>query len=219
MKGKASIACLVVGAALLAASSHATGNQRLQAGAEPQPVEALAASKPRKVTYSERQLRLALYPCQDCHRLIESESGAEASGLQRKGKYHYHIDYQHFFHVDSELSAKIKGEREQGDHHRATCLVCHSATDRNTLRLPTSAGGYTVSFNASYRQCLSCHGDKKRDFDAGIHGKDIGGYGRSEKIRFQCVDCHNPHSPKIKAMKALPPPKKPRTLIPKKDHH
>lgn len=176
---------------------------------------------PKNITYSERQLRLALYPCQDCHRLIDGAANEE-SGLARRGKYHYQIDYQHFHHADGQAPAAhpARGANgELGEHHRGTCLVCHSAEDRNTLRLPTSAGGATVSFNASYRQCLSCHGDKKADYEAGIHGKDIGGYGRAEQIRLQCVDCHDPHSPKIKAMKALPPPAKPRTLIPKKAHH
>lgn len=194
-------------AGLVAASSPAT--QPVQA-----PQTHAPQSKAAPVTYSERQLRLALYPCQDCHRLIAAGPGK--SGLSRPGKYHYQIDYRHFHHGGDDAPAK---DAELGEHHRATCFVCHNATDRNQLRLPTSAGGATVPFNASYRQCLSCHGDKKADYEAGIHGKDIGGYGRAERIRFQCVDCHNPHSPKIKPMTALKPPKKPATLIPKKAHH
>lgn len=168
-------------------------------------------------TYSERQLRLALFPCQDCHRLIDGKG--VASGVSRQGKYHYGIDYNHFTNSEDGTIAADSGQRGLGDHHAPTCLVCHDADDRNKLRLPTSVGGATVSFNASYRQCLSCHGDKKADYDAGIHGKDVGGYGVKQQIRMQCVDCHNPHTPKIQPVTPLPPPAKPRTLIPKKAHH
>lgn len=150
--------------------------------------------KPKRV-YSERQLRLARYPCSDCHRLT---GGTE----DRKGSYHYDIDYQHF--------------SNQGTNN---CLVCHDSGDRNFLRLPASGGGSLVTFNESYRLCLSCHGDKKADYDAGIHGKDVGGWASAQQIRLQCVDCHNPHSPKIKPMVPLPPPVKPRTLIPKHSAH
>lgn len=144
---------------------------------------------PDKRVYSERQLRMARYPCADCHRLT---GGAE----DRKGSYHYEIDYQHF-----------------SNHGTNNCLVCHDGGDRNFLRLP--ATGSLVTFNESYRLCLSCHGDKKADYDAGIHGKDVGGWASAQQVRLQCVDCHNPHSPKIKPMVPLPPPVKPRTLIPK----
>lgn len=167
-------------------------------------------------TYSERQMRLALFPCADCHRLIE-EGKASASGLARKGHYHYRIDYRHFINDNRDRKAVAVGGL--GEHHAPTCLVCHDAKDRNQLRLPTSVGGATVSFNESYRQCLSCHGDKTADYHAGIHGKDIGGYGRKQQIRLQCVDCHNPHAPKIPQVTPLRPPVKPATLIPKKAHH
>lgn len=108
--------------------------------------------------------------------------------------------------------------------------MCHDSENRDQLRLPTSVGGATVSFNESYKQCLSCHGDKQADYYAGIHGKDVGGYSlkskakgklssqRYQQIRLQCVDCHNPHSPRRPQVTPLPPPKKPRTLIPKGGH-
>jgi hypothetical protein len=56
--------------------------------------------------------------------------------------------------------------------------------------------------------CGSCHGPTYRDWEAGAHGR-TGGQWNPQSAGFTrqiCVDCHNPHSPKIPGRKPLPPP-------------
>lgn len=88
------------------------------------------------------------------------------------------------------------------DEERRWCLDCHNAENRDVLR---SASGAPIPFAESYRLCGQCHGDKYRDWKAGVHGKRTGQWnGRKEYLL--CVHCHNPHSPKFKPIAPLPPP-------------
>ena len=79
-------------------------------------------------------------------------------------------------------------------------------TDR--LRL---ASGATVPFTESYRLCGQCHGDKYRDWRAGIHGRRTGHW-EGPRTYYLCVHCHNPHSPRFKAIKPEPAPKRPQEI-------
>lgn len=93
---------------------------------------------------------------------------------------------------------------EHGGENR-WCLDCHDVNDRDKLHL---ANGTPVPFEESYRLCGQCHGDKYRDWRAGIHGKRTG-YWNGAKRYLLCAHCHNPHSPKFKPLKPLPPPIRP----------
>lgn len=88
------------------------------------------------------------------------------------------------------------------------CLDCHNLNDRDKLRL---VSGELIPFTESYRLCGQCHGDKYRDWRVGIHGKRTG-YWNGEKQYLLCANCHNPHSPRFKALKPLPPPVRPENL-------
>ncbi|MFO0981260.1 MAG: cytochrome c3 family protein [Planctomycetota bacterium] len=57
------------------------------------------------------------------------------------------------------------------DQEHRWCLDCHSATNRDVLHL---ASGETVPFAESYKLCGQCHGDKYRDWRAGVHGRRTG---------------------------------------------
>ena len=70
------------------------------------------------------------------------------------------------------------------------------------------ANGDLVSFEESYNLCGQCHGTIFRDWKAGIHGKRTGEWNGRKQYRL-CVHCHNPHSPRFKPIKPLPPPDKP----------
>ncbi len=93
---------------------------------------------------------------------------------------------------------------EHGGENR-WCLDCHDVNDRDKLHL---ANGTPVPFAESYRLCGQCHGDKYRDWRAGVHGKRTG-YWNGAKRYLLCAHCHNPHSPKFKPLKPLPPPIRP----------
>lgn len=77
------------------------------------------------------------------------------------------------------------------------CLDCHDAADRDKL---VRFDGQPLSFNESHLLCGSCHGPKLLDWERGIHGKTVGrwdlrGPEAEEAVRWQCVECHNPHAP------------------------
>jgi hypothetical protein len=88
------------------------------------------------------------------------------------------------------------------------CLDCHNADNRDTLR---SASGEPIPFDESYNLCGQCHGEKLRDWKVGVHGKRAGEW-NGRKSYLLCVNCHNPHDPKFKAIAPLPPPVRPEDI-------
>ena len=91
------------------------------------------------------------------------------------------------------------------DAEHRWCLDCHDADNRNQLHL---ASGEPVPFEQSYRLCGQCHGEKYRDWRAGVHGRRIGEWNGLKKYLL-CVHCHNPHQPRFKAMAPKPAPLRP----------
>jgi hypothetical protein len=94
---------------------------------------------------------------------------------------------------------------EHDEEHR-WCLDCHDATERDSLHL---ASGERVSFEESYRLCGQCHGEKLRDWRAGIHGRRTGQW-NGHKMYLLCAHCHSPHQPRFRPMAPKPPPEPPR---------
>lgn len=124
------------------------------------------------------------FPCNDCHSEL-------VPNPQRRELVEMHDDI--IFDHDSE---------------NRWCLACHNTNDRDSLRL---AGGTLLGFNESYKLCGQCHGPKYRDWKLGIHGKRTGEWNGEKQYRL-CVSCHDPHSPKIKSLKPLPPPRRPEQI-------
>ena len=124
-----------------------------------------------------------MFPCTDCH---DPEIPVNTKRRELKAA---HQDIQ--LHHDEE--------------HR-WCLDCHDAANRDVLHL---ASGAPVPFEESYRLCGQCHGDKYRDWRAGVHGRRTGNWD-GEKQYLLCVHCHDSHSPHFKPIKPLPPPLPPR---------
>jgi hypothetical protein len=98
----------------------------------------------------------------------------------------------------------------QGDFHHGPpsrwCLDCHDNAKRDFLHL---TNGTLVPFTRSYELCGQCHGDKYRDWRVGVHGKRTGMW-NGKKTYYLCVNCHNPHNPRFKALKPEPPPIRPQ---------
>jgi hypothetical protein len=93
-----------------------------------------------------------------------------------------------------------------GSHNRNNnCFNCH---DERNLQLLQTRDGRQLKLEESPPLCGSCHGPTYRDWEAGAHGRTGGYWNRQlgELRRQICVDCHNPHSPKIPARKPLPGP-------------
>lgn len=124
------------------------------------------------------------FPCSMCHE--DMEVNRERRELEEE---HTEIVLQH-------------------DEEHRWCLDCHDADNRDVLRL---ASGEPVEFTESYRLCGQCHGPKIRDWRAGVHGKRTGHW-RGDKQYLLCVHCHDPHAPRFKPLKPMPPPVRPENL-------
>jgi hypothetical protein len=125
-----------------------------------------------------------VFPCSQCH---------ETPGNPKRRKLDAHEDVQEAFNHDSA---------------NRWCLDCHDNDKRDVLKL---ASGAHVPFTESYRLCGQCHGDKYRDWRAGVHGKRVGHWD-GERTYFLCVNCHNPHSPRFKPLKPEPRPARPQEM-------
>jgi len=88
------------------------------------------------------------------------------------------------------------------------CLDCHDLMNRDVLHL---ASGAKVPFKVSYELCGQCHGEKLRDWRAGVHGKRTGSWNGAKQYLL-CVNCHNPHSPHFQPLKPMPPPVRPEAI-------
>lgn len=89
-----------------------------------------------------------------------------------------------------------------GTHNRNNnCFNCH---DEQNLEQLQTRDGRQIKLAESAPLCGSCHGPTYRDWEAGAHGRTGGYWDRAAgPIKRQiCVDCHDPHHPKI-------PPRKP----------
>jgi hypothetical protein len=93
-----------------------------------------------------------------------------------------------------------------GTHNRNNnCFNCH---DEQNLELLQARDGRQIKMAESPLLCGSCHGPTYRDWEAGAHGRTGGYWDRSlgPMKRQICVDCHNPHRPKIPPRKPAPGP-------------
>ena len=91
------------------------------------------------------------------------------------------------------------------DEEHRWCLDCHDADDRDRLHL---ASGERISFDESYLLCGQCHGEKLRDWRAGVHGRRTGEWNGHKKYLL-CANCHNPHQPRFKSIEPKPAPQRP----------
>ena len=141
---------------------------------------AVAPEKKKEVLFEARPPPFSegIFPCSQCH------DGKTMKPDTKRRELAFHDEQQSVFDHDAE--------------HR-WCLDCHDYENRDVLRL---ANGDQVPFTESYRLCGQCHGDKYRDWRAGVHGKRIGHWD-GEKTYFLCVNCHNPHSPRFKGVKEI----------------
>ena len=127
-----------------------------------------------------------IYPCSGCH------NADLPPNPRRRVLKMAHLDIQLHHAGDQQM----------------WCLDCHNADNRDVLR---SASGAPIKFEESYKLCGQCHGEKYRDWKEGVHGKRTGEW-NGRKQYLLCVNCHNPHAPKYKAIKPLPPPVRPEQI-------
>ena len=88
------------------------------------------------------------------------------------------------------------------------CYRCHTKDNIDRLHLQD---GTLVTFDQAFELCGSCHGDKLRDWKAGIHGLTTGWW-LGDRQRRSCPFCHDPHNPHFPAMQSEREPSLPRTV-------
>lgn len=201
-KLQAALTACIGGALVLGAVVRGAGSVPADVSAQPQgqtpgtassPAAAGArdAAGPRRPDPTPAELRVevppppfsdGIFPCTTCH-----NDGMPPNRTRRTlTDMHTEIDLRH-------------------DAEHRWCLDCHDADHRDQLHL---ASGEPVPFDESYRLCGQCHGEKYRDWRAGVHGRRVGEWNGAKRYLL-CVHCHNPHQPRFKAMAPQPAPKRP----------
>jgi len=152
-------------------------------GAPPKPRTAATTDEMGELETPPPPFSPNVFPCTDCH-----EKGNEVDRTRRELSEH-DFKFEH-------------------DAQHRWCLDCHDVDDRDHLKL---ASGELIPFSESYKLCGQCHGEKYRDWRAGVHGRRTGMWDGKKKYLL-CVHCHNPHSPHFKPLHPEPPPVRPGSL-------
>lgn len=125
------------------------------------------------------------------------------------------IFWTDFGHTDSPKTALDIQKTYSHIKNEKGCLNCHTQQSGPQLKLLTGEG---LKSHQIPELCGQCHGLVKRDWDQAIHGKKVDTWKASGR-KFVCIECHDPHSPKFKTMKAVPPPNRPALGIKKGESH
>ena len=137
-------------------------------------------------------------------RLGEDLSDFDCYACHERGKPPpIRYDPDHNIIIPKEHSDIVMGH---GRHNRNNnCFNCHN---EQNLELLQTRDGHELKLAESVPLCGSCHGPTYRDWEAGVHGRTGGFWDTKagELKRQICVDCHNPHNPKIPARKPAPGP-------------
>ena len=127
------------------------------------------------------------YNCMECHKLLQAR-----------------------WHYDRPLNEHQNIKLEHGNNR--FCLNCHHATNRNAF---VDYDGSEIAQADVVLLCAKCHGTTHRDWEAGVHGR-VNGFWNADmggKTRLRCIQCHDPHHPKMPTMKPLPPPRYPARAV------
>lgn len=120
------------------------------------------------------------YNCMECHKLFPAR-----------------------WHYDNRPFNEHKDVKLQHGENRF-CLNCHHPANRNSF---VDYDGAEIAQADVVKLCAKCHGTIYRDWEAGVHGRQNGFWKADlgDKTKLRCIQCHDPHSPKFKAMKPLAP--------------
>ena len=113
---------------------------------------------------------LFFYPCTQCHAAMEPNPEIR------------------------ELNAMHDSTLEHG-RGRIWCLSCHDLENRDNLRTLLNE---PVDFDEAHVICGGCHANRHKDWYFGAHGKRLSNW-QGKRTLYGCPECHDPHSPAIKA--------------------
>ena len=119
------------------------------------------------------------YNCMECHKLLPAR---------------WRYDRPMAEHQDVRL--------EHGNNR--FCLNCHHPKNRNAF---VDYDGTEIAEADVVLLCAKCHGPVHNDWEAGVHGRSNGFWDTQQggKTKLRCIQCHDPHQPKFKALKPLGP--------------
>jgi hypothetical protein len=150
-----------------------------------EPSEAIEPIKMKdEVVVEPRTQLIPTYPCSSCH------AHRKANTTRRTLTLFHTQRNTHLSHGDT-----VKW-----------CYQCHNEDNVEHLNLPN---GKLVNLDEAYKLCVSCHGDKRPDWEEGMHGVTIG-YWEGRKVRKSCTNCHDPHYPWYPTIVPERPPAPPR---------
>ena len=166
----------------LAGASCGQAEEGGEAVGDPAPEGAAAGFTEEVLEVPPPPFSPGIFPCSNCHSMMTpNPTRRELTG----------------FHTDIVL---------HHDEENRWCLDCHDAENRDLLHL---ASGEPVLFEESYRLCGQCHGEKYRDWRAGVHGRRTGNWD-GHKSYLLCAHCHNPHAPRFQPLVPEPAPNPPK---------
>jgi hypothetical protein len=181
MAKAAFVSALALAAWGLALTGQVGPGAASDARSESQPAQAASAVVEQRLEVPPPPFSEGIFPCSSCHNAdMPPDRTRRALGM------HDEIELKH-------------------DEEHRWCLDCHDAENRDRLHL---ASGEPVPFEESYRLCGQCHGEKYRDWRAGVHGRRVGEW-NGQKQYLLCAHCHNPHQPRFKPLAPKPPPVRP----------
>jgi len=131
----------------------------------------------------------------------------------------HEIDQPPVLKYDDQRRLIIPPEHENirlghGTHGRNNnCYNCHNESNLATL---SARDGHELDFAQSSHLCGSCHGPTIRDWDSGAHGR-INGYwnlSQGPAVKLDCVNCHDPHTPRFPGRQPAPGPHSLHSEIP-----
>ena len=175
---RAGVLCLLGAAAAMAGGAR---SQPPASRSQAPPAAPTAPAPDERVEVPPPPFTDGIFPCSSCH------ASMPVNRTRRELTE---------FHTDIVL--------KHDEQHR-WCLDCHDADHRDQLHL---ASGTPVPFGESYVLCGQCHGEKLRDWRAGVHGRRTGQW-NGHKTYLLCAHCHNPHQPRFKAIQPMPAPVRP----------
>ncbi len=103
------------------------------------------------------------------------------------------------------------------EHAELGCQSCHQGPSYEGFHL---VSGEVVEYGNVVELCAQCHGQQWRDYQHGAHGGMTGHWdlGAGPRQRNHCIDCHAPHSPKLRQQWPAPMPNY-RFLGPEEGEH
>ncbi len=119
------------------------------------------------------------YNCMECHKLLPAR-----------------------WHYDRPMAEHGSIKLDHGNNR--FCLNCHHPSNRSAF---VDYDGSEIAEADVVLLCAKCHGPTYRDWQAGVHGRRNGYWNVAKGARTQlrCIQCHDPHQPKFKELKPLPP--------------